>query len=323
MRTKLTKKIEKYFWKTLLTIALLVASLICFTFAVREIKQKETQVSKTFKLTTITEDDGLKNYLEYIGLFLLVLAAWQWKKELSFDSIGFLSKQPEINNKDPKIEPTNAEDIPPPPPITTTTKPHLNNGLEDFKDFINNETLDRILLLMRENPNSITNTAIIANRLGLSQKDVEKFLFELMREKLIRKDIYPGSKSSVYSLTNSFDNLAIDYFIHNNIKSEEIFGDYRYVRIKNKYEVDAIIKTNKTNYLIETKFLKEYNLGAVNRGIKLLLKIEEEINLLPTTLTLIIVGTVDKLDLIEIDNFLVKDNLIIVKIDIEKIAGLN
>jgi hypothetical protein len=316
------KKIKKYFWKTLLTIILLISSVLCFTYAVKEIKQKEMQISNTFKLTTIIEDDGLKNFFEYIGLFLMVIAAWQWRKELSFDSLGFLSKQPEINSTNPKNKVYNPEDIPPPPEITTTTtttEEPFDKGSEDFKNFINTEILDRILFLVRENPNSITNTTIIANKLNLKQTDVEKYFFELMREKLIRKDTYPGSKSAVYSLTNSFDNLAIDYFVKNKLISEEIFGDYRYVRIKNKYEIDALIKTNKTNYLIETKFLKEYNLSAVSRGIQQLLKIEEEIDLLPTSLILIIVGTQDNLDLIKSEEFLVKGNLMIVKIDIEKI----
>lgn len=318
--------IKKYSLKSVITILLVISSFICFTYSVKEIEQKEIQVSNTFKKIKTIEDEGLKNFLEYIGLFLLVLAAWQWRKELSFDSIGILSKQPDINNQDPKIKPVNPEDIPPPPPVstttTTTTKPPGDKGLEDFREFINNEILDRILLLMRENPNSITNASIIANKLGLPKEDVEKFLFELMREKLIRKDIYPGSKNPIYSLTNSFDNLTIDNFIDNIKESEEIFGDYRYVRIKNKYEIDAIIKTNKTNYIIETKFIKEYNLSVVQRGIQQLLKIEEEINLPPTTLTLIIVGTRENLELIEEERFLIKENLIIIKTDIEKITNL-
>jgi hypothetical protein len=331
MRLKPTKggmaNIKKYFLKSVLTIILVISSFFCFTYSVKEIEQKEIQISNTFKKVKTTEDEGLKNFLEYIGLFLLVLAAWQWRKELSFDSIGILSKQPDINNQDPRNKPVNPEDIPPPPPVstttTTTTQPPSDKGFEDFRDFINTEILDRILLLMRENPNSITNASILANKLGLSQKDVERFLFELMREKLIRKDIYPGSKNPIYSLTNSFDNLAMDYFIDNIKESEEIFGDYRYVKIKNKYEIDAIIKTNKTNYIIETKFIKEYNLSAIHRGIQQLLKVEEEINLLPTTLTLIIVGTKENLELIENDRFLIKDNLIIIKIDIEKITMPN
>ena len=190
MRIKPTKEelltIKKFFCKSLLTIALIISSFFCFTYSVKEIVQKEIQISSNIKKIFTTEDEGLKNLLEYIGLFLLVLAAWQWRKELSFDSIGILSKQPDINNQDPKIIPSNPEDIPPPPPITTTTtsttKPTSN---KEFKDSINNEILDRILLLIRENPNSITNASIIANKIGHSREEVEFFLFELMREKLM------------------------------------------------------------------------------------------------------------------------------------------
>jgi len=180
-----------------------------------------------------------------------------------------------------------------------------------------------ILELMRENPNSITNPSIIANKIGVSKNKAESYLFELMEKKLVRKDTYPGSKSSVYSLTNSLDNLAIDHFIVNYLNSEEIFGDYRFVRLKSRYEIDALIKSSKTNYIIETKFLKKISTDILNKGLQQLLRLEEEINLEPIFLVLLIVGSLDLIKEIQLENFNIKENLKIYLIDKDKIASPN
>lgn len=335
MRIKPTKeewiRIKKYFWKTLLTIVLLASSFLCFTFSDKDIKQKEAQISNTFKKTITIEEDGLKKFLEYIGLFLLVLAAWQWREQLKFNSLGFMSGKSGLGPTDPDKKVGRNDNIPPAtsPTTTTTTTSTLSpehietKEKQKFEEYKFNENLNRILLLMSENPNAITNAKIIANQLGFSMKNTEFYLFKLLQKKLIRKDTYPGSKSSVYSLSNSYDNLVIDKFIETNLNSDKVVGDYRYVRLRNRYEIDALIKTTKTNYIVETKYLRDNSSNSINRGIQQLLKIEEEIHIVPLTLALILVGHKEILDNIETKNYLIKENLLIVKIEIEKITMPN
>ena len=315
--------IKKYLLKIILTLTLGFSGYVCFVSSEKVVIQKELQVSKTFKKTTTTEDDGLKKFLEYIGLFLLVVAAWQWRKEIGFDSFGFISKQPDVNPTDPSDRDNDEGDTPPErtPPIApeSVTEP----GIDEFNEFKQNEKLSAILDLMRENPNSITNVTILSNRLGLSRVTTERYLFELMKRKIVRKDTYPGSRNSVFSLNNSLDNLAVDYFIQNNLKSEEIFGDYRFVRLKSRYEIDALIKTSKTNYIIETKFLRQISTSILNKGIQQLLRIEEEINLEPVKLILLIVGSLESIQKVELEKLDIKENLKVYLIDKEKITTPN
>jgi len=315
--------IKKYILKILLTLALGFSGYLCFVSSEKVVIQKEVQVSKTFKKTTTTEDDGLKNFLEYIGLFLLVIAAWQWKKEIGFDSFGFISKQPDVNPTDPSDRDNDEGDTP--PERTPIVAPSLAIESEDdeFKEFKRNENLSAILELMRKNPNSLTNVTILSNKLGLSRTTIERYLFELMKKKLVRKDTYPGSRNSVFSLNNSLDNLAIDYFIQNNLKLEEVLGDYRFVRLKSRYEIDALIKTSKTNYVVETKFLRKISISVLNKGIQQLLRIEEEINLEPISLVLLIVGSLDSIHKVDLERLSIKDNLKIYLIDKNKITTPN
>jgi DNA-binding transcriptional ArsR family regulator len=315
--------IKRYFLKILLTLTFVFGGYLCFVFSEKISVQREIQVSKTLKMTTITEDDGLKKFLEYIGLFLLVVAAWQWSKEIGFDSFGFISKKPDFNPTDPSERDNDEGDTPPERTLPVIPDTGLVAQDDELTEFRISETRSAILELMRENPNSITNVTILANRLGLSRQTAERYLFKLMKEKLVRKDTYPGSRNSVYSLNNSLDNLAVDYFIRNHLKSEEVLGDYRFVKLKNKYEIDALIKTSKTNFIIETKFLSQISTSILNKGIQQLLRIEEEINLEPISLVLLVVGPLDLIPEEELKELLIKENLKIYLVAKDKITTPN
>lgn len=323
MTVEKQNKILKYLIKSLLTLILIIGSLFCFTTQKKEIIQKELQVTKKFKRTTIQEDDGLKKYLEYVGLFLLLLAAWQWRNEIGFDSLGGMSKQPDVKSTDPDGRNNSEGDAPSDrtPPVVPETD--TTNGDDEFEMFQLNEKLTSILELMRQNPNSITNDSIIANKLGITRQKAQRYLFLLMKNKLVRKDTYPGSRTSVYSLNNSLDNLAVDYFISNNLQSEEVYGDYRFVRLKSRYEIDALIKTSKTNYIVETKFLQQVSMSILNKGIQQLLHLEEEINLEPISLILLVVGSKESISRIDLKKLNIKENLKIYLIDKDEITTPN
>lgn len=312
--------IKKYLIKTLITAILGISGYFCFIVPEKVTIQKEVQVTEKFKKSTTTEDDGLKKFLEYIGLFLLVIAAWQWKKEVGFDSFGFISKQPDVNPTNPDNRYNDEGDTPLEYTPLIVPDKDFDSNVDEFNKFKKSEKMRMILELMRENPNSITNSSIISHKIGISNITAEKYLFELMKKKLVRKDIYPGNRSSVYSLTNSLDNLVVNYFIKKHLESEDIYGDYRFVRLKNRYEIDALIKTSKTNYIIETKFLQQISSAIINNGIKQLLKLEEEINLEPIFLILLIVGSNDSIKKIEIEKFIIKENIKIYLIDKDELT---
>jgi DNA-binding Lrp family transcriptional regulator len=315
----------KHIIKTLLSLVLITAAVFCFVLPKKTINQREHQITGKHKTVKITENEGLKNFLEYIGLFLLVITAWQWRKELGFDSFGFISKQPEISGTNPDDRDSDAGDIPPSQP-STPTLPLLDDikSTKEDKDYLNfqlHEKLKEIISILENNPNSITNANIISNKIGVSIPTAERYLFELLKRNIIRKDTFPGSRSSIYSLASSFDNRAIDYFINERIaKDENVIGDYRYVRLKSKYEIDAIVKTDLTNYVIELKYYKSISINVLSRGVEQLIKIEEHLDLQPINLVLIIVVPRQSIKQIEQHSFAGKRNLKIQLIEEEKIT---
>jgi len=311
---------KKYFVKVILTLALLIASYFCFTSKKKLIIQREIQLTENIKKISSEEEDGLKKLLEYIGLFLLVIAAWQWRKEVGFDSFGFMSKQPDVKPTDPENRENNEGDVAPKNhtaiPLNLRFTPSKST---EFANFRFNEILNKILHFMNENPNSITNVSVIANKFGLSRNTAERYLFELMKNKLIRKDTYPGSRGSIYSLTNSIDNKAIDLFIIRELDRTQIISDYRYIRLKLKYEIDALIKSTNLNYLIELKYMTKYSTNIIESGIKQLLRIEELIDVEPLILILLLLGPKDELNKCKIHDFEIKSNMKVIKIDKKEI----
>jgi DNA-binding Lrp family transcriptional regulator len=317
----------KYIAKTLLSILLIAAAVFCFVLPQKTINQKEYQVTSKHKTVRITENDGLKNLLEYIGLFLLVITAWQWRKELGFDSFGFISKQPELTGTDPDDRDNDEGDIPPdsPPSPTPPTIDYLTpTSDEEYTNFQSTEKLKEIISILENNPNSITNVSIISNNIGVSTHTAQRYLFELLKRNIIRKDTFPGSRSSVYSLVSSLDNKAVDYFIKEFIpKDERVISDYRYVRLKSKYEIDAIVKTDRTNYVIELKYNKSGTTRMINRGVEQLMKIEEYLEMEPTDLILLIVTPKENIKSMEQHSFEGKRNLKTYIIEEEKITTSN
>ena len=265
--------------------------------------------------------------MEYIGLFLLVITAWQWRKELGFDSFGFISKQPEITGTDPDDRDNDEGDIPPDQPTSPTapiedySKPTSD---EEYINFQFTERLREVISIFDNNPNAITNVSIISNKLGVTRQTAQRYLFELLKRNIIRKDTFPGSRSSVYSLVSSLDNKAVDYFINELIpKDEKVISDYRYVRLKSRYEIDAIVKTDRINYVIELKYSKSGTNRMINRGVEQLMKIEEYLEMEPTELVLLIVTPKENIKLMQQHSFEGKRNLKTYIIEEEKITTPN
>lgn len=312
---------KKYFIKSLLSIVLILASYFCFTFPTKNIIQNEIQYSECSKKITTVEKDGLKRFLEYIGLFLLVVSAWQWRNDLGFDSLGFISKQPSIKPTDPNKRKITDGDIPPANFIIKSQKEKLIKPTQGV-DILRENKLAQILKFISNNPNSISNLELLRKNLNIYRTTLQSYLYTLMERNLIRRDTYPGHLS-VFSLTNSADNLAIDYFKKHHLKSEEIISDYRYLKIKNTLEVDSVIKTNKANYIIEIKYINNKGTNILRKGIQQLLRIEEDFYLEPLILILLVVGKKLNLSKSKLGNYLVKENLKIIFLDTEKLTVPN
>lgn len=204
--------------------------------------------------------------------------------------IGSTPEKPMVNGQGEK--PTKPDDI--------------NLELQEFKK---QDLKKNIVNYLKSKPFGLTNKTILSHSFGVSIQVIEVVLFELMKENLIRRDTYPGSGRANYSLTSSLENKAIEDFITNFIRTK-IVSDNRFVRVNQRYEVDAIIKTTELSYIVEVKRMDNISTKRLDDTIKHLLTIEEQIKLSPIKLVLIISTNqdIDKqrfFEYLNIENFII------------------
>lgn len=276
------------FWKSILSLLFTGLSFLCFYFPTKSIT---SVVYKHCNEKTVTiEDDGTKLFFNYIGLFLLIMAIWIWRKELRINQFGF------IGGND--VEPTDPETYPKQPtPDTPTTGKTKGSDKEidkttDFETLKAKELKNNIIAYFKERPYGLTNATILSAKFGVTRHTIERVLFELMKENIVRRDTYPGSGKANFSYSASIENRAIDDFIKH-LKTE-ILSDNRFVRISQRYEADAIIQTSLMNYVIEVKRMDNISTKRIDDAIKQLLTIEEHVKLSPLKLVLVIATNGDQ-----------------------------
>lgn len=292
------------FWKSVLSLLFTGLSFLCFYFPTKSI----TSVAyKHCNEKTVTiENDGTKLFFNYIGLFLLIMAIWIWRKELKINQFGF------IGGND--VEPTDPETFPKQPtPDTPNTGKTDGSDKEidkttDFDTFKAQELKNNIIAYFKQRPYGLTNANILASNFGVTTHTIQRVLFELMKENIVRRDTYPGSRKANFSYAASVENKAIDDFTKH-LKTE-ILSDNRFVRVSQRYEVDAIIQTSLMNYVIEVKSMDNFLTKRVDEAVKQLMTIEEHIKLSPLKLVLII-ATKKKLEMKLLEEYQNIENLTI------------
>lgn len=275
-------------WKSILSLLFTGLSFLCFFFPTKSIT---SVVYKHCNEKTVTiEDDGTKLFFNYIGLFLLIMAIWIWRKELKINQFGF------IGGND--IEPTDPETFPKQPTPDTPPNTEIGGDVKqidkttDFESYKAQELKNNIIAYFKERSYGLTNATILSAKFGVTRHTIERILFELMKENIVRRDTYPGSGRANYSYSASIENRAIDDFIKH-LKTE-ILSDNRFVRISQRYEADALIQTSLMNYAIEVKRMVNFSTKRIDDAIKQLMAIEEHVKLNPLKLVLVIATTGDQ-----------------------------
>lgn len=269
-------------WKSTLSVLFTGLSFLCFYFPTKSITS--VKYKDRHEKTITTEEDGTKLFFNYIGLFLLIMSIWIWRKELNINQFGFISGN--------DIEPTAPENLPkkPLPDTPKTINPDNSENLiyntTDFETLKVQELKNNIISYFKQRPDGLTNARILATKFGYSIYTIQRVLFELMKENIVRRDTYPGSGKANYSYSSSIENRAIDDFAKH--LNTEILSDNRYMRVSQRFEVDAIIQTSLMNYVIEVKRMENISIKRVDDAIKQLLTVEEHIKLSPLKLVLII-----------------------------------
>lgn len=203
--------------------------------------------------------------LEWTIILIIALTFWLWRKELGFTiGISPLDQQTPEDFEKKKMENDGQSDK----DLYGTLSQEIRHA--DFK-----KRQDRILEILSKK--YATNGRIIAADLGVTYQHAKVLLYSLVKEGKIRCDGFPNK--SLYTLSSSFENLAIDH-IKKIIEDETpIITERRFVRIKHTYEIDAIFETEGKNYLVEVKVLKN-NLEPVilERWIKQISNISQLLN---------------------------------------------
>lgn len=268
--------------KSILSLVFIGLSFLCFYFPTKSIT---SIVYKHCNEKTVTiEDDGTKLFFNYIGLFLLIMTIWIWRKELKINQFGFIGGN-DIAPTDPETFPKERT-----PDTPSTTKKVLDDkGVDkttNFEALKAHELKNNVITYFKERPDGLTNATILAVKFGVSAQTMQRVLFELMKENIVRRDTYPGSGKANFSYSASTENRAIDDFIKH-LKTE-ILIDNRYVRVSQRYEADAIVQTSVMNYVIQVKRMDNLVTKRIDEAIKQLMAIEEHIKLSPLKLVLII-----------------------------------
>lgn len=245
--------------KSLLSILLVVVAFACFIFMP---PSKSQTVSQTIEVppngqrteTLVTEHPGVAKLLELIGIGSLVLAAWLWRKELGITQLGFISgTAPTISQQDAGSPQRSRDESGPPPGLDLSA---LSAEMGDA------ETRQRLehIMQMFQRLHSV-NVAHVARELGISTHTAKTYLFLLTKTGQLRADGFP--RRTIYTPARSLENRILDTVKQKLSESHGVLSERRYVRVKRMYEVDSLLESEDTTFIIEAKVLRSEN--AVSR----------------------------------------------------------
>lgn len=138
----------------------------------------------------------------------------------------------------------------------------------DYNEIKKSELKTLIIEILEDNYGRINNLRLLSSKTGVSRTELEKQLFELSEQKIIRIDRPRGKLGKTFSLASLNENIVLDTFAEQLKKEEKINSELRFVRDKYN-EIDGIINTENEDYLIEVKFaFKELNKDVLSRGLR-------------------------------------------------------
>jgi hypothetical protein len=109
------------FEKFTISLIIVILSFLCYYFPTKSIVS--TVYNQLNQKTVTIENDGTKLFFNYIGLFLLILAGWIWRKELKINQFGFIGGN-DIEPTDPEAFPNQtASDT-----LTSVSRPKIRTG---------------------------------------------------------------------------------------------------------------------------------------------------------------------------------------------------
>ena len=237
---------RKYSFRILATI--MCVSLAVCSFIIPPAPETITIKISDDKTISTVHDHGAK-FFEWLSLLFLALCVWIWRRELKLTGFGPFSGEP--------LEQQTVEDYRKGEPDTATAQEaEVPQDMSSAALEMEKEELEarknRIIDLFQHHP--ALNLSIVSRDLGVTASTAKALLFMLMKEGKIRCDGFP--RSALFTLVASPENLAIDR-VRKIIETEHLIdSERRFVRVKRRYEVDAVFESKQTSFLVEVKFVQ-------------------------------------------------------------------
>lgn len=238
-------KNKKYRQRILLTILCMLLAYCAFTLPPQP-QSIAVKVSAEKTITT-THDNGSK-FFEWLGLLFLALSVWIWRRELKLTGFGPFSGESLKQQTPEDFRKDGLEGALPSGVFRDVTE-----ALSQMKEEEHEARKQRILDLLKTH--HAVNINMVANELGVTAQTARAILFILVKEGKVRCDGYP--RSSLYTLSSSPENLALDHIRSLIIAEHVVESERRYVRIKRIYEIDGVFEAGDSIYLAEIKFVRQ------------------------------------------------------------------
>lgn len=238
--------------KILSTILLVAIAASCFVF----IPPNRTQ---TTTLTTtdpsgtqrteqlVTEVSSVAKLVEWLGISALVLALWIWRRDLGITKLG-PTGGPEVVTQQEGGEPAKPPDESGPSP-----SPDLGAVQSELADAEAKQGLEHIVQMFQRSHS--VNVSSVTQELGITTKIAKTYLYLLTKSGHLRADGFP--KHTRYTPAQSIENQILDAAAEDLSRTYGILSERRYVRIKRMYEVDALLESADTTFVVEAKVLRK------------------------------------------------------------------
>ena len=238
--------------KVLLSVLLVLISISCFVFMPPSQSQS---VSSTITVSPeeqrteelVTQSSGIANLLKWMGIVAFVLAAWLWRKELGITHLGPLAGPDPITQQ--------KAGAPPKPPDESGLPPSLDLGAvsAEMADAETKQRLEHIMQMFQKAYS--VNVSHVTRELGVTMHTAKTYLFLLAKSGQLRADGFP--KHTIYTPAHSIENRILDATRQHLSKTHGVLSERRYVRIRRMYEVDALLESDETTFLVDAKILRK------------------------------------------------------------------
>lgn len=243
--------------KVTATLLLIAGSLLIFCFHPSQITRTETvrvapDGARETITTTAKQQNGLSRLADILGTGFLVFAIWLWRGELGISSIGGVAGPPvKPQSPTPRGSLTDKE--------TESSEEEIDSALRKVGQSPNQPEIEKLLDLFRRYRG--IDVSLVAKELVISAMEAIGPLNFLRRSGILRAD--GPAQQRVFTLAGSLENKALDRVREEVASRHEILSEKRFVRVQDRYEVDALIACNDLTVIAEVKCL--ISVDAVNR----------------------------------------------------------